>query len=285
MGLDFNFSGSTDLVGPFPQDWYWWGKLQTSSPIETRLLDGLIHRPITNSFSGILGYENDPDTSLFRPTLRPFPIDARVLAQTWSFSIELTRPTGVVEDQTSVPVTLDMQTGATAWLAARQTAATGGYTEQDRAVALETRNAAIAALPLTTGLGELADVALSALAGCPPENLLVPSSPTLIYGSGTLERPSGTTGVYAYGFTTRLEVVPPGLSVIDGRALEYPERLAQFLLIRVDSAGNEYVSDRWALHQDQERVCWGVPFPKRVEYSVLPGVSMRFYWLLFPIGQ
>lgn len=201
------------------------------------------------------------------------------------FTVKLVDDFQTVREIGNRAITYDVLSGLPR-LVVTPTATQGtGYVQADRDRDNKTNAAVIGAYPLTELVGEVADIALDAHFGCPPLPVLRPSTALLLTGSGTVDRPSGATGVNAYGFTFRLEVVPPGLSVIDGRALEYPERLAQFLVIKVDSAGNEYVSDRYAFHHDQERICWGIPFPKRLEYSILPGVSLRFSWLLFPVVQ
>lgn len=284
MGPGFHYQGTTDLVGPFPQDWQWVGSLFSTGPVEQTIVSGVTVNPILNSFSGLLGYTNVPGTSTFQPTIQSFPPNPVAITETWFFSVQLQRPTGVVEDQTSVPVTLDMTTGLISLLERKQSTA-HGYTQTDRDRDLKTSAAVLSAFPLTDLVSEIAEIGLDAQFGCPPMALLVPSAAQLLTGSGTLDRPQGATGVNAYGFVFRTEVVPPGLSVQDGRSLEYPERLAQFLVIRVDAAGNEFVAGRYDFHHDQERMCWGIPFPKRLEYSILPGVSLRFFWLLFPVGQ
>jgi len=173
----------------------------------------------------------------------------------------------------------------TAYVQSLQTSTTtGGYTEADRKETADIKKAVFAPLPLIGAIPSIAQVALGALVECPPSNQLVRTDPLLLTGRGTLTRPFGPIPVSAYGFTFRFEVVPAGLSVIDGVSLEYPERMAQFLAIKHDRDGLEYVSDRYSFHHDQERVCWGIPFPIRLEYSILPGVTLRFWWLLMTIA-
>jgi len=164
------------------------------------------------------------------------------------------------------------------------TAQASGYTEADRQEQAEIKKAVFAPLPLAGAIGAAAQIALSSLVECPPADHLVRTDPQLLSGSGTLTRPFGPIPVSAYGFTFRFEVVPPGLSVMDGRSLEFPERMAQFLAIKHDKDGLEYVSDRYDFHWDQERVCWGIPFPIRLEYWILPGVTLRFWWLLMSVS-
>ena len=281
IGVGMFVKYDTDFVGPIP----------VGAWVEAHLLPAVGERDLaigklfTQNPVGelVLGEFQDAAGSAFTTLVLPQEAfashgsDARL-------SVSLHDPAGVVLDQTTVNVKMDALTGLQ-WIRGQAGSVQGGFTAADRAQLEEVHMASFSALPLTNAIGDLVDVALSSQFTCPPGPLLVPALHGLLTGAGTVTRPSGSTGVYAYGFTFRFEVVPPGLSVIDGRALEYPERMAQFLVIKVDSAGNEYVSDRYDFHHDQERVCWGIPFPKRIEYSVLPGVSMRFFWLLFPVGQ
>lgn len=266
-----------EFVGAIPAGWTWRYDITDEVDELTSVVGGSFPAQQNNP-SVVIGEPYTPSTILSGSYKVPHNSQAL-------FTVRLVDELQQVREIGNRAITYDALSGLPRVVVEPQAPIQGGFTQADRDVAQTTLNATVSRLELTTGLGELADVALSAQFGCPPGPLLVPALHGLLTGSGVIDRPAGGAGVYAYGFTFRFEVLPPGLSVIDGRALEFPERMAQFLVVKVDAAGNEYVSDRYEFHHDQERVCWGIPFPKRIEYSVLPGVSMRFFWLLFPVGQ
>lgn len=277
-GPGFITGWSSDFIGPLPTGTHWQLSYRDAPPGEVTFwsLEYDATGPIATVISGLT------PTGVAVPAAR----SATPHGDTAQFVVQLVNPQGQILDQGATDITWDAISGNPYlnWqMGAGST--TGGYTAADRQVAAQTKDNTLASFPGTELAGQLLELGLDQLAACPPLPLLVESATILLTGSGTVDRPSGATGVSAYGFRFRWEVVPGGLSVIDGRALEYPERLAQFLLIRVDAAGREYVSDRYDFHHDQERICWGIPFPKRLEYYFLPGVSARFSWLLFPIGQ
>lgn len=265
------------FTGPIPTGWQWEYRITDDSD-ETQTVVSSLFPATQNTVAVGIGEPYTLSTLLTGKYQVPHGSPALLTVRLFDDQLTL-REIG------NRAITYDAISGMPHVVAASQVAPVSGYAQADRDRDIKTSAAVLSAFPLTTAIGELVEVGLDAQFGCPPLPLLVPSSALLLTGSGTVDRPSGSTGVHAYGFVFRLEIVPPGLSVIDGRSLEFPERLAQFLVIRVDANGNEYVADRYEFHHDQERICWGIPFPKRLEYSILPGVSLRFFWLLFPVGQ
>lgn len=277
-GPGFFQAWETDLIGPIAAGSFWRVKFSTAAAQESTLFQYTIGTD-QHQYQGILGAPAGHLEAVATSSNLPANAPAHM-------TVELVDGQSVIIDSGGKNVVWDPLSGIHSLLPfISPSVLTGGYTDTDRSRDAKTNAAVLAGLPLTELVGEIAEVALDAELTCPPGPLLVRSNEQLLSGRGTVDRPAGATGVNAYGFWFRFEVVPPGLSVQDGVSLEYPERMAQFLVIKVDADGFEYVSDRYDFHHDQERVCWGIPFPKRVEYSILPGVTLRFSWLVFKVGQ
>ena len=160
----------------------------------------------------------------------------------------------------------------------------GGFTETDRTTINASLTAVTSALPLTTSLPGVANVGLEQLQKGPPVDFLSEGENLLLTGRSSITRASGGTGVYAYGGRWSIESAPPGLGKLDGQAVLYEQRIAQFLVIKNRLGGGQYASDLVDSHYDNGELTWPVPVPVRIDFDILPGVTVRWRWLLF-LGQ
>jgi hypothetical protein len=156
----------------------------------------------------------------------------------------------------------------------------GGFTEADRTVLQQTSEAVYSGLPLTTTQGGVLQVGLDAILKGPPIDLLAESEAFLLSGRGSINRPSGSAGVYAYGCRWRIETAPAGLGKLDGQVVQYEQRILQLVLVKARLGGGEYAAQVDNSHLASGEMQWSIPFPVRVDYDVLPGVVIRFVWLL-----
>ena len=115
----------------------------------------------------------------------------------------------------------------------------------------------------------------------PPVDFLAQSPDFLISGRTTINRPGNGVGTLAYGYRWRIETAPAGLGKLDGQVVEYEQRIAQFAVIKTRLGGGEYVAQLQNSHDGSGEATWGLPFPIRVDFDILPGVVVRFAWLLF----
>lgn len=197
--------------------------------------------------------------------------------------VQLVRPDQTVAEIGNRAVTLDTTTGL-AFLQTEITTAPpvqGGFTESDRAVQADIKLATFASLPLTTAVPALASLALSLFPKEPPIDLLSEGETLLLQGRSSITRPSGTTGVYAYGGRWRIVSAPAGLGKLDGQVLEYEQRIVQWSVVKNRLGGGLYSAILEENHHENGELAWPIPFPVRVDFDILPGVTIEWKWLLF----
>jgi len=171
----------------------------------------------------------------------------------------------------------------TAYIQSLQSTVTGegGFTEEDRVVMGTIQAATYASIPVTTVGGSAVQLGLEQLLKGPPIDFLAQSSEFLISGRTSINRPGNAVGTLAYGYRWRIETAPAGLGKLDGQVVEYEQRIAQFAVIKTRVGGGEYVAQLQNSHDASGEATWGLPFPVRVDFDILPGVVVRFAWLLF----
>ena len=157
---------------------------------------------------------------------------------------------------------------------------TDGFTETDRLVAESTNASVLAQLPLTVPAGGLISLGIDQLVKGPPIDFLAEGENLLLTGRGTITRAVGAAGVYAYGGRWSVESVPPGLGRLDGQAVLYEQRIAQFVVVKNRLGGGSYAFQIEDSHYDSGELSWPLPFPVRIDYDILPGVTVRWRWLL-----
>lgn len=170
----------------------------------------------------------------------------------------------------------------TAYVQSLQASSTveGGFTQTDRVELQQVSAAVYSGLPLTTPAGGVVQIGLDSILKGPPVDLLAESEAFLLSGRSSINRPSGATGVYAYGCRWRIESAPTGLGKLDGQVIEYEQRILQLVLVKTRLGGGEYAAQIDNSHLASGEMQWSIPFPVRVDFDVLPGVVIRFVWLL-----
>lgn len=287
FGPGFSFQGSTDLVGPIPLDWSWIIDLIATGPVETTLATSILTTASQQSFSGVMGYTPDAQ-GVHRPT-NVFPMNPRAMTSgTWRFSARLQRPNGLIEDQTSFPVQLDMTTAQISYLEDTIRSVVGnvqgGFTDQDRAdaqivkmsVSTEYAPSIPGAIPI---LGTVIEHFLS-----PSDGLLVEAHPLLLSGRGQLPYVIPPGFITSYGGTWRIVTAPTGLGRHDGVQVRFEHRLVQWRVIRVDAGSRNYVDQVDDQFMSDQRIRWDSPAPLRVEYDIQPGVVLEWQFLLIKAG-
>jgi hypothetical protein len=268
-GPGFALDATTDLIGPIPIDWNWvveWltgpvGNEQiitTSYPIQTvqhRLRVTFLETPV--SFA-----------------IEPF---STMTSTEGSVRVRLQMPSTQIVEEAQIPIRPDLQTGVLYQLR-RQTQATGGFTEQDRAQLTQT------AMSVGFGIGGgWTDLAQDLIATVGRRilgtELIVPD----LSGEGVLTRPGGPFGVNAFGIQWQLLSAPPGIGFDEG----VPDRTEidhmQLTFMRGSSQGLVTVDSRYVADINGQWV-WGLDSPDQLDYFVIPGVTVRAWWLLLQIG-
>lgn len=274
FGPGFRITVSTDAVGPFdPSTSYWDIKLtdQDDAAIvvwrrkyaPTAVLDEIF----LSNYDETLSVSGAPTLN----TLHGDTVDLRVILVS-SFT--------PIEDET-ISVTLDRQQGQVQELQAlleNPTTSAPTLTAEEHNAVLQTNVGVIAMAginPLDM-IGDLAD----AFRGSPPLGFGSLSTTYILEGDG--EMPDvGDLFHTKLGIYFVATAIPPELSHRHGQSEEYPSRLVQFRTVHV-VGGVELVTEVSDFMTHGELYRWSTAKPLRIEYSVLPGVTIAARWWQFP---
>lgn len=280
VGPGTQFRVQTDFIGPIAAGSKY--QLVLQSLPEERLL-GRGSRLSQNSQETLWpGLAVDPfglltSDLLEQPGLSAFPTPSIAV-------VALVDPTNSVIDQTTINVKWQPTAAGVGWIQQFTTTSTpieGGFTETDRVTLNANLAAVTSTLPLTAPAGGSIGLGLEQLQKGPPIDFLSEGEQQLLTGRGTINRPSGTTGVYAYGGRWNIEAKPSGLGQLDGQAVKYEQRICQFVVVKNRLGGGLYAYAIEDSHYDSGELSWPIPFPVRIDYDILPGVTVRWRWLLF----
>lgn len=273
------FRPSTSIV-TFPLGGFWQVLIRSLAG-ENLLADGRSFLPETTTtlWPSVMRSSFGISTPLWieQPAVTALPTPATYQIVVWD---DLGQP---IEQTAPIPVTWSPSAAGVAWVQSLTTSGTteGSFTSDDRAMLEVVNNAVISSLPLNVSGGGVVELGLDAIQAGPPHELLGTSNDFILSGRGSIDRVSGTTGVNAYGCRWTLETAPLGLGKIEGVVNEYEQRIVQFALIKGGAGGFEYIDQLVNDHMGGGQMNWGIPFPKRLEYSILPFCTLRFRWLLF----
>lgn len=194
-----------------------------------------------------------------------------------TFTVELLNPQQVVIDSGAVAITYDRITGVewVAWQYPTSTTSTGGFTEADRAQLAQTK--ALAAFNLGAWLPELA-AALEAMAQFPYGSELITPDRT---GAGVLTRPGGGFNVNALGIRWKVISYPPGYGIDPGAPDSFDIPILELSLTGQVTGGEVVINDSHQWTDDNSTWVWNFAIPYQVLYWIAPGVTIRFWWLLF----
>jgi hypothetical protein len=109
----------------------------------------------------------------------------------------------------------------------------------------------------------------------------VPGSP--FTGDGRLTRSAPGIGVDAWGLTWSFLNIPPQLGVVDGAVPIWNDRLLQ-LVAFYTSRSSQLPGEILDVNYDAGVWQWRTPFPFAIGYHTLPGVTVRFSWLIFTLS-
>lgn len=214
-----------------------------------------------------------------------FPTEAKAewrSGETGRLRITLDEPGSGVVDSINVPIVLDRQTGIVqelvAWIQANGTGGASGLTTEEHDSLVITQAAVTAGFgldPLTL-VGDL----VQAIAGSNPLAYGSLSSPAdCVSGDG--EMPDPEPLLPKWGLYWLATVIPEGLGHVHGQSEEYPARLVQWRTVH-EVGGVEMVTEINDAVTHGELWRFRFQRPRRVEYSVLPGVTICAQWWQFP---
>jgi hypothetical protein len=265
---------SSDFQGPLQPGYTWEVEIYPPAPSEL-LQQHWVFPAVQPGAIFTLGIQDDALAISQGQSVLPHQAPGRMV-------VRLKDPAGLVFDQGSQNITWDTQTGLP-FLLTRTASGTveGGFTETDRATMGTIQTAVYASVPVTTVGGSAVQLGLEQLLKGPPIDFLTQSPEFLISGRTSITRPGNGVGTLAWGYRWRIETAPAGLGKLDGQVVEYEQRIAQFAVIKTRLGGGQYVAQLQNSHDGSGEATWGLPFPDRVDFDILPGVVVRFGWLLF----
>lgn len=274
FGPGFTFQVSTDLIGPQPPGTFWMFELSAPAGEEV----------MTRRFIPFLG-NTVAAFMVNRSSTFMVPTEARpewTSGASGRFRAELIQDGVGTIESANVSVTIDRETGqvveTTEYIEFHQTSGGTGLSEEEHAAILQTNVGVIAMAGFD--VAQLVGALGSALSEGPPLGIGSLSGPYTLTGDGELPdlHAAFQDRLGVYWIAT---VIPPGLSHRHGQSEEYPGRLVQWRTVHV-VGGLEMVTEVVDAITHGELWEFRKKLPERVEYSILPGVTIQARWWQFP---
>lgn len=274
FGPGFLIELSSALVGPVTSDSYW--EIELTAPANETIIANMtvadaIHTHVIH-MAFINGATRVPsEVTPLSVTGMPGQLRVRLVqpefgdAANETVAIVLDREAGVVQELTAI---FDQKISAVP----------AGLTEE------QANSLVITQAAVTTGFGldplTLIGDVVTAIGASNPLGYGSLSSPAQCYtGDGEIEDFDPIFpkwGLYWYA-----SVLPSGLSHRHGQSEEYPSRLVQFRTVH-EVGGVELVTELVDAITHGELWKFRYQRPRRVEYSILPGVTICVRWWQFP---
>lgn len=268
-GPGFEIKLSSDIIGPFPTGTEWLVFLE-GGPTGEDILGIQPYAWTSNQLTKVLGTNDNDSTRRFR-----------VLPQagqgtTGFIRASLRTPDGITQDTSDrTQIVLDFQTGVQNQL--RTGASTGLTTEQ--ALQLETTTAAMG-FAIGGGWTDLAEGLLNLVGRRLLADELITPDRT---GEGVLTRPGGPFGVNAFGIMWQYIDGPPGIGIDEGAPDRTEINHQQLTLMRGTSQGLVPYETRY-IDDISGMMGFGLDAPDQVNYFIMPGVTVRYWWKVLQIG-
>lgn len=268
FGPFIRVQASTDLIGPIPVTWQWRLRVLEAPPGETTIYEYLINTNGLRTLDTLL----QPNTST--PVTQPVVDKRTQQGQPVVFKVILENEGSVIEEAQTSP-NWDWLSGA-AWaqLGTHQLVTDNRFTAQDHEDLVVTKMAA------GFGIGGGWSDALGDLLGAVGRRifndvLIAPDRS----GEGSLVPPApGLFGV-PFGIQWQLISKPDGFGIDEG----VPDRTEidfMQLSYMYDSDIGLVPRDSRYVRDLKGRWVWGLEWPDSLDYFIMPGVTVRFWWMV-----
>lgn len=274
FGPGMQLEVSTDLIGPFVPG-SWWQVDLTAPSGEVFIARMTVPDPTHTHPMTML----DLQALDYRPSVAT-PESAS--GAPGRLRVQLVEPDFTVVEDESVEIVMDRETGAvqelTAILQQKINAIPAGLTEEQAESLVITQAAVTAGFGLDP-LNLVGDL-VQAIGASNPLGYGSLSSPMDCF-TGDGEMPDPEPLLPKWGLYWVASVIPAELGHRHGQSEEYPSRLVQFRTVH-EVGGVEMVTE--IVDSTTHGELWRFRFqrPRRVEYSVLPGVTICASWWQFP---
>lgn len=274
FGPGMQLEVNTDLIGPFVPG-SWWQVDLTAPSGEVFIARMTVPDPTHTHPMTML----DLQALDYRPSVA---IPESSTGMPGRLRVQLVEPDFTVVEDESVEIVMDRETGAvqelTAILQQKINAIPAGLTEEQAASLVITQAA------VTAGFGfnpiDLVSGVAGAIASSAPLRWGALSGTYTLTGDG--EMPDlDNTFQDRYGVYWLATIIPAGLGHRHGNSEEYPNRLVQWRTVHV-VGGVEMVTEIVDATTHGELWAFRNKRPARVQYSILPGVTLQARWWQFP---
>lgn len=274
FGPGFEIQLESDFIGPLEPGAYW--ELFLTAPANESII---AHMFIPDALHGLRYVMINQDAGLQIPSIA---IPEAVTGEPGQLQIILQQPTFGPAETEEVPIVLDRQAGQVqelnGLLNQKINAIPAGLTEEQAESLVITQAAVTAGFGLDP-LNLVGDL-VQAIGASNPLGYGSLSSPMDCFsGDGTMPDPEPL--LPKWGLYWVASVIPAELGHRHGQSEEYPSRLVQFRTVH-EVGGVEMVTE--IVDSTTHGELWRFKFqrPRRVEYSVLPGVTICASWWQFP---
>lgn len=270
FGPGYQVIAHTTTVGPFPADSIW--SIELTAP--------------ANEESVMLNFAQ-VNTNSITMLLVPNGFLSSVMAQArseWSngksgqLRVQFSSVSSGMNESIDVPIVMERSAGQNAelavWLQRHGSVAGQGLTTEEHDAILTTQAATMAVTgfsPLDL-IGPLAEAILTT----PPLGWMSVSGPYTLTGDGEVPDLEGFQN--RFGVYWLATILPTGLGHLHGQSEEYKLRLVQFRTVHI-IGGMETVTEILDAHDHGRAWIFPQQKPVRVEYSILPGVTLEVRWL------
>lgn len=268
FGPGFSILAESDFEGPIQAGSYWRATLREPEAGPTVQIS--TRSTVTGIASFVFGEAGDA-----------IPLPAmygdRVGGTTLELFLELVEPDEDVIDSGTVSVVYDPTSGAPHTLSTLLGDVTASQSD------LTAQVAAVKAAVTITFPGSAVATAIASLVPNPGPALLVRSQITGDRGGAAcMTRTVGPIGVLAYGIAWDVISYPAGVGLNEGAPDWFSLPFLQLETRHTDLNSDVYSSAWDTFRVTDSRWLWPQPFPTEVCYWILPGFTVRFYWLLLP---
>jgi hypothetical protein len=263
----------TDLIGPLPSDSIWTWTI-TSPPNELFVLEFV--RGSSSHLQSDIIYYGTP-TQIFKVRNEPVMIHGAAA----QLVVALDSASTSLHEEATVQIVLDRQTGVAVelqrWMELNTPPAGTGLTEEEHNAVLQT-NVGVIAMSGIDVIDLVGDM-VQAIGSSRPLAFGSLSDPVTISGDG--EMPDELVLLPKWGIYWVATTIPAGLTHFHGQSEEYSPRLIQWRTVH-EVGGIEMVTELVDFQTHGELWRFAQQNPRRVEYSIIPGVVVQARWWQFP---
>lgn len=270
LGPGYQVQAFSDFVGPLPVNSYWDFDLRPATG-EYQLSHARVYIQ-ENQGNAVMGWNTglavgDFNLNVMTSTVKP--------GDTVRLVVKQVQAPSTILDQTTVDVVWEPTAGAP-WVLQEQISrvSTGGGNGDLQIIKQS--------VSMDVGGGVIKGI-IDTIGGLPPNflqrDLIIPDRT----GSGSLTRPAGNLTTAANGIAWEVVSSAPGIGIDEGAPDRFELVGLELRYVLTLSDGFTFTANHVATQEMFGAWPWGFVTPSRIDYYIVPGVTMRFSWLL-PTG-